>query len=37
MNVTGMLAKQMEKIEELTLYLLDLTKKNDELTQKIRK
>lgn len=31
LNVSEMLAKQMEKIEELTLYLIALKKKNDEL------
>ncbi|GAB2791815.1 hypothetical protein GCM10027275_40830 [Rhabdobacter roseus] len=30
-DVSGMLAKQMEKIEELTLYVLELEKKNTEL------
>lgn len=33
-DVATMLASQMEKIEELTLYVVELEKKNEELTQK---
>lgn len=34
-DVSQMLSKQMEKIEELTLYLIQLKKENDEVKAKL--
>ena len=35
LSVSNMLAKQMQKIEELTLYLIDLKKENDSLKARV--
>ena len=36
-HLAEMTKKMMEKIEELTLYIIDLNSKNTELTEKIEK
>jgi hypothetical protein len=35
-DITEMLAKQMEKIEELTLYMIDIKKENEQLKKEVQ-